>query len=121
MNKHRTKQHRFSYIEKTLLGLAALVFIAGGIWHAKLGINLNGVKEDIDQLENSIKDKEELIKSIEVSIQMEIDDFTLEDYPEYRPTPPEKIIIIKEAKWPKGEGLLGGQDVNNSNLIATHP
>lgn len=56
MNKHRTKQRKFSLVEMTLLGLAAVVLIGGGITHALLKNEQIKVQREMTRLDNKISD-----------------------------------------------------------------
>lgn len=72
MNKHRTKQRKFSLVEMILLGLAAAVLIGGGITHALLKNEQITVQREIKRIDNKISDLKVSIEILGQEIDREL-------------------------------------------------
>ena len=116
MNKHRTKHHKFSLVEMTLLGLAAMVLIGGGITHALLKNEQIKVQREIKRIDNKISDIKVSMDILDQDIDrlltpQKLRQYLAESQTKLRKTAPGSLTAIKSYSSKGSEKVPNAVDI----------
>jgi len=79
MNKRRKNNRELSLLEMTIISVAGVVLLAGGVLHAFLKNNQVDVFHEMDRTQRHISDQKDMINSLQVKIDKKLNIYQLRD------------------------------------------
>lgn len=79
MNKHKTNERGFSFLEIVILSVAAVILMTAGVGHAWLKNSQVETVREMDRTQRRINDHEDVINSLQVKIDKKLNIYQLRD------------------------------------------
>ena len=79
MNKHKTNDRGFSFLEIAILSVAGLILMTAGVIHAVLKNSQVEVVREMDQTQRRINDHEDVIRNMQCKIDKKLNIYQLRD------------------------------------------
>ena len=79
MNKHKTNDQGFSFLEIVILSVAAVILMTAGVGHAWLKNSQVETVREMDRSQRRINDQEDVINSLQVKIDKKLNIYQLRD------------------------------------------
>jgi len=79
MNKLKTKERGFSFLEIVILSVAAVILMTAGVGHAWLKNSQVESVREMDRTQRRINDQEDMINSLQVKIDKKLNIYQLRD------------------------------------------
>lgn len=79
MNKHKTNERGFSFLEIVILSVAAVILMTAGVGHAWLKNSQVETVREMDRSQRRINDHEDVINSLQVKIDKKLNIYQLRD------------------------------------------
>jgi hypothetical protein len=79
MNKHKTNERGFSFLEIVILSVAAVILMTAGVGHAWLKNSQVETVREMDRTQRRINDQEDVINSLQVKIDKKLNIYQLRD------------------------------------------